>query len=213
MSQLKRLLAHSLQFSVDRLLALDPEAQAKAATLSGKAVQINIADWALTLVFTFTPKTPAPTTKIVAITTDPEPTAAVILSGNSSDFLAMARQQHSGDAIFKGDLHFTGEVGTAQSFAQFWQKLELDWEEALAQHTGDIIAHQVATASRRTLAFVKQSLSEWQQNTQEQLTEELGLSPAPLEAEYFYEQVDELRSDTSRLSARLSNLQQKLQRK
>lgn len=139
---------------------------------------------------------------------DKQPNAE--LKGASSSFLNLALSEKGSDSIFKGEVLFTGEIGTAQNFQNFFKQLDIDWEEHLSQYTGDIIAHQLATSAKTMTDWLHKTASTAQQNFSEYIRFEAKLSPASIELENFYDAVADLKSDSDKLKQRITRLAQKL---
>lgn len=195
--------ATALETIVNRWLSLDPESSQKREPLNDKRIAIQLTDWQLTYVFDFTDDN-------VRIDTQTETDCQVTLKGTSFAFFNMASQERGGDALFKGDIHFEGEVSTAQQFQKFWQSIEVDWEEELSKYTGDIVAHQAGQFVRGAHKQLKHLFSTAQQNVSEYVQEEAEMTPSPIEVEGFYDELDDLKSDVDRLAVRIERLKTKI---
>ncbi|WP_144392963.1 ubiquinone biosynthesis accessory factor UbiJ [Pleionea sediminis] len=195
--------ASALEKVINHWVFLDPEISEKRKPLIQKRVAIKLTDWNLTYVFDFNEES-------IAIDTQVEAPSQVTLSGTSFAFFNMARQEHGGDALFKGDIHFEGEVGTAQLFQAFWQSIDVDWEEELSKYTGDIVAHHAGNFVRSAHKTLKNFFITAQQNVSEYVREEANMSPSPIEVELFYNELDDLKSDIDRLASRIEKLNTKL---
>lgn len=191
-----------LEKAVNKLIALDIDAQEKLKPLLGKRIAIELTDWQLTYVFDISENT-------INIDTQKETPCQVTLKGTSFAFFNMASTERGGDALFKGEVLFEGEVSTAQSFQKFWQSLNVDWEEELSKYTGDAIAHQVGQTAKKLQQEFKRLFSIAQQNVSEYAKEEFRMTPDPIEVETFYDELDDLKSDVNRLQSRIQRLQQK----
>ncbi len=191
-----------LEKAVNKLIALDIDAQEKLKPLLGKRIAIELTDWQLTYVFDISENT-------INIDTQKETPCQVTLKGTSFAFFNMASTERGGDALFKGEVLFEGEVSTAQSFQKFWQSLNVDWEEELSKYTGDAIAHQVGQTAKKLQREFKRLFSIAQQNVSEYAKEEFRMTPDPIEVETFYDELDDLKSDVNRLQSRIQRLQQK----
>lgn len=209
MSSLNLALATVIEKMLNQVIALDSDVLHKAQPLAGKTICLSLTDWELEFWLAFN-ESPIAGQPIVAVHSRLEHSANVTLSGSSFAFFNMAQQQRGGDAFFTGELHFSGEINTAQTFQAFWQQLDLDWEEALSKYTGDIFAHQAGRSLKQFHQFAKKSFFTFKQNSQEYMTEELLLTPTVSEADTLFSEIDELKSDVSRLEARISVLTNKM---
>jgi len=130
----------------------------------------------------------------------------VTIEGSPLGFLAMNLSENKLADIFAGKVNVTGDVDTAQKVQELFAELNIDWEEQLAQYTGDPIAHHVGKFARRGVNFAKRMLNTFQLNATEYLQEEIRLLPCKIEVEDFLTQVDRVRSDVDRLESRLKLL-------
>ncbi len=192
-----------LEKAVNKLVSLDLDAQEKIKPLINKRVAIELTDWQLTYIFDIGEDA-------ICIDTQKEIPCQVTLKGTSFAFFNMASTERGGDALFKGEVLFEGEVSTAQSFQKFWQSLEVDWEEELSKYTGDVIAHQIGQTAKQLHQQFNRLFNTAQQNLSEYAKEEFRMTPDPIEVETFYDELDNLKSDVNRLHARIQQLQQKI---
>ena len=201
--------ASALETLINKVCRLDPELNTKLKPLSGKTIAIELTDWRLTYYFFFESHSEN-SSQVVSIQSDANEKPNVKLSGSSFAFFDMAAQERGGDALFKGEVIFEGEVSTAQAFQNFWLSLELDWEEELAKYTGDIVAHQIGSFARSAQSKFAQLWQTSKLNASEYVKEELVLTPAPEEVEQFYDSIDEVISDVNRLAAKVEQLRNKI---
>ncbi|MEJ2452215.1 MAG: sterol-binding protein, partial [Gammaproteobacteria bacterium] len=112
----------------------------------------------------------------------------------------------SRQVLLAGEVKIEGDVELGRQFKHVLDRLQFDWEEALAKISGDVLAHRVGHALRE--------VSSWWSNTRERLSangaeyfqQELWALPTRAEVEQFYQQVETLRDDVARLAARLAQL-------
>jgi ubiquinone biosynthesis protein UbiJ len=108
-----------------------------------------------------------------------------------------------------GDVYIEGDVQLAHKLAQLAGRLDIDWEEYLAQKTGDVAAHQMGEWGRQLWSWRRRVHRSLQNAVGEYLREESGLLPTRAETEHFMDEVDSLRDSVERLEARLSGLKTK----
>lgn len=94
-------------------------------------------------------------------------------------------------------LHITGSIAVAETLQQLLGNLDIDWEEELSKHTGDVIAHQ-AMRFMQNLRTI-----ELDQMVAEYLQEEIKVLPTKTEMQEYLHAVDQLRSDVDRIEARI----------
>jgi ubiquinone biosynthesis accessory factor UbiJ len=116
-------------------------------------------------------------------------------------------------SVFSGEVKIEGDMQTGRKFQELFAKLDIDLEEKLSQFTGDIIAHKLGNFFRAGQSWSKESLETFRLNAKEFLQEETRDLPAAPEADIYYAQVDELRTDFDRLQSRIERLESALQNK
>lgn len=115
----------------------------------------------------------------------------VTITSTISGFTRYALQQdHSA-------IHIAGNMHVAQLLQQIFDSLDIDWEEIIAQYTGDVVAHK----GMQILNNIK-SL-EIEAMIQEYLQEEIKLLPTKYEISEFLTEVDQIRNRAERLKCRV----------
>ena len=203
MATFNLLSASLLEKILQKLIKLDPQAQQRLKELEGKVVSIELKDWQQTFHLSIEQDN-------LWVSSHHEGESHVTMSGTSFAFFNLAIAEKGGDAFFKGDIHFSGEVGSAQKFQLFWQSLHIDWEEELAHYTGDILAYHIGQVARGLGQFGSKLTKTAQLNFSECIKEEARLTPDPIEVDAFFDELDDLKSDVNRLEARICHLQTKV---
>jgi ubiquinone biosynthesis accessory factor UbiJ len=198
---LNQVSAAMIQSVARKVIALDPEAANGLSSFDDKVIKIEIEDFGLCYFFSFEGGT------LTVSNDDSRPVSAAI-NGNLAAFLAAAANEHSVDSIFKGELHFSGEIGTAKRFQEFAQSLEIDWQEPIARALGDPIGHTLTTGLQAFGGWLLNTGRSTRQDISEYLQEEIKVTPPAAEQQLFFEQVDQTRSKTDRLAARIKKLKQ-----
>ena len=101
----------------------------------------------------------------------------------------------------------SGDAPTAEAFAELLRHARPDMEEELSKLIGDIPAHEIAGAARRTDAFARRAGSALTMNASEFLQEEARQLPPRVEVDAFGRDVDRLRDDVERAAQRLARLE------
>lgn len=109
-------------------------------------------------------------------------------------------------AALPADLEVEGDRQLVDDFRQLLQDLEPDWEAELAQHLGDVVAHEAGRHIRRGIQWGQKVHHTLLANLAEYVTEESRISPgrAELEARLLHQ--------IPPLEQRLDDLEQRLQR-
>jgi ubiquinone biosynthesis protein UbiJ len=105
---------------------------------------------------------------------------------------------------------FNGNVALAQKMQKLLASLDIDWEEALAERTGDVLAFQIHQRARILGKWLRQSADSLLQTSSEYLREEARLSPTEVEFDVFQSRLTELKHDVARTEIRLQHLLEKI---
>ena len=199
MPTINLLTAELLEKIIGYVLQLDEEAAQKLQALNGKCICIKLTDLQQQFIFEIE-------NNAIQVASQSEKKHHVTMAGTSFAFFNLSLSDTGSDTVFKGEIHFEGEISSAQKFQQFWQSIDIDWEEHIAKYTGDIVAHQCGRFARQAHAYMKNLFITSQQNFSEYIKEEARLTPDPCEIETFYDDLDDLKSDLSRLELRVQAL-------
>lgn len=194
-------LASSVEVACNSALALDPEVRAQLGELSDKVIAVEI-EGLNTVLFFF------PSAQGVQVLSRYAGEPDSWLRGAPLSLLRLALSDRPSDELFAGAIELRGDTHTGQRFRDILRRLNLDWEELLARVTGDDIAHQTGRVLRGLGNQAQRTRQTFEANLSEYLQEEAELLVPHSELEVFLNAVDELRSDSERLAARLARLEQ-----
>ncbi|MBD3666665.1 MAG: SCP2 sterol-binding domain-containing protein [Kangiella sp.] len=200
------LLTPPIELLVNQAIKLDPDAQSRLESLEGKIIKIILTDLNSDFYIVIEDGL-----ILVKAESDKKPNAE--LKGPAANFFNLAMSEKGSDSIFKGEVHFAGEIGTAQSFQNFFKQLDIDWAEHLSQYTGDILAHQMISSGKKVGDWLQKTVNTAKQNFSEYIRFEAKLSPASIELENFYDAIADLKSDAERFKQRVARLSQKVEQK
>ena len=184
----------------NRLLALDQGTLQGCAELQGHCIAIDITDldiqlychpgnWGLRLSHN-------PPAREVDATISGRLMALVNLAAETDKLSTSIRERVS----------FNGNVALAQKAQALLAGLDIDWEEALAQHSGDVLAFQINQRARKFGQWLQASAESVLQTSSEYLREEARLSPTQVEFDQFQTRLTALKNDVARGEARLQRL-------
>lgn len=193
----------AIEMIINQAVKLDPDAQLRLASLEGKIIKVTLTDINISFYIVIEDS-------LILVKAELDKQANAELTGSSSSFFNLALNEKGSDSIFKGEVHFAGEIRTAQNFQNFFKQLDIDWEEHLAKYTGDIVAHQLISGSKTVTSWLQKTVTSAQQNLSEYIRFEAKLSPASIELENFYDAIADLKSDSERLKQKVERLSQKL---
>lgn len=196
---LNQLSASAVQTIARRLLKLDVEAKKNLIQFEGQIVHIHIEDIDLDYYFSVVDGE-----LLVAERTEQIISAAI--SGKLSAFISAVAAERSADSIFKGELNFSGDISIAKQFQSFAQTLNIDWHEPFSQVLGDPLGHTLATGLEKLSGWILQTTQSVTQDISEYLQEEARVTPSDSEQQHFFSQVDQLKSQTDRLGAKIQRL-------
>ncbi len=132
------------------------------------------------------------------------------LTGSVFAFGLMGLSSKPMRSIFSGEVKIEGDMQTGRKFQELFAKLDINLEQQLARYTGDTIAHNISQFFRAGQNWSKESIETFRLNASEFLQEETRDLPAVPEADLFFAQVDELRTDFDRLQSRVERLENAL---
>jgi ubiquinone biosynthesis protein UbiJ len=192
-----------IEQAINAVIGLDPAAAGRLARLHGQVIAIHLTGIGLELNFV-----PGVDGRLQLLgRTEGEPDCR--LSGSPLDLMRSGDKHHGPAQLFAGRVRIDGNVELAQAFGEIVGGLDIDWEEQLAQLTGDVFAHEIGTATRKAARWGRRSSAVLSQNLAEYLTEEARLVPHRFELDSFLDDVDRLRDDLARLEARVQRLEHK----
>ncbi len=198
---IKPLLAGILETALNQYLSLDEDAGLFLQPLAGRVIAITIEPFQETLYL-------CPAEDKIQVLEQFLGDVDTQLTGSLTAFGLLGLNAHSMQSVLDGQIKISGDTRVGLQFQQLFKNLDIDMEEPLSKITGDVIAHKIGNLFRSGKSWTQQSIETFRQNLEEFLQEETRDLPAKPEAEIFYRQVDELRSDFDRLQARIDRLQQ-----
>ncbi len=196
---IKPFIISSLERALNQYLSLDEDVSIFLTPLAGKVIAINIQPFDETVYL-------CPTTDKIQVLENYLPEVDARISGTLSALGLMGLSSTPMRSIFSGEVKIEGDTQVAHKFQQIFDKLDIDLEEKLSQFTGDIVAHKIGNFFRSGQKWTEESNETFKLNTKEFLQEETRDLPAGPEADILYSQIDEIRSDFDRLSARIDQL-------
>lgn len=185
--------------ALNRYLALDPEGAAAFDPLEGRIIAIEVKGFGTRI-------TVIPGARGLQLfgAYDAEPDCLIQGSPLGLARLGMAERKET--SLVSGEVEISGDTALAQDFSAALARLNVDWEEQLAQVIGDPFARQVGNRVRDAEHWSRRTSASMTANLTEYLQEERRLLPTRYEVEAFLNQVDTLRDDVERLAARIEQL-------
>lgn len=195
---LRKLAGRALESALNHALSLDPESQAKLATLDGRSVQLHLQGVGVALAITVEGQRlkvgPAPERSDLRVAATP------------GSLLAMLFRRQD-ESLAPGKVDIAGDAELARRLEKLASGFAPDFEEAFARGFGDVLGVPLAKAVREGLAHARETASHLSQDGAAWLRDETGIAVAPGEVERFLDDVDTLRERSERLEARLARLE------
>lgn len=185
------------QAVIDQALAYDPGSRQRLLSLAGQTLAIHLQQPNLSVYLELTPTGPR-------LLQHYEGEVTSTLSGTAPNLLRLLL--NPGKSLHNTGVSLTGSTALLEQLQTLLQQLDIDWEEALADHLGILPAHTLAETGRRTGAWGRARSEELERLLREYLTEESNLLLGRAEFNAFSEQVHELRLALDRAQARWSAL-------
>lgn len=184
----------------NRLLALDPGTLQGCAELQGHCIAVDITDLDIQLYC-------HPGNWGLRLSRNP-PAREVdaTISGRLMALANLATETDKLSTSIRERVSFNGNVALAQKAQALFAGLDIDWEEALAQQSGDVLAFQIHQRVRKFGQWLQESAESVLQTSSEYLREEARLSPTQVEFDQFQSRLTTLKNDVARSEARLQRL-------
>lgn len=203
MTPLPAWMLDTLEAAVNAYLDLDPEIKERLATMADKTVAVELQD----LNRGFFMRLEADRVRFAAHL-DGAADASVRGSPLSLARLALSRQGH--EALLRGDVVLEGDQALAEAVRDLLRAVEVDWEGLLARATGDVVAHAIGQGVRAAHQWGTDSARSTAEDMADYLQYERRWVVSKDELTAFYRDVDTVRADVDRLSARLQWLHTRL---
>lgn len=187
----------------NHLLALDDHVMDSCAEMQGRCIAIEVTDLGFKLYC-------HPGNWGIRLSRNP-PAREIdaCISGRVMALINLATQDDKISTSMQERVSFQGDVALAQKLQTIIGSLDIDWEEALSRHSGDLIAHQVQLRLRAAASLLRQTADSLLQNSSEYLREEARLTPTRVEFDGFATQTTELKHRVDYCQARLQQLLEK----
>ncbi len=204
------LLSATIERVVNQVLSMDPDSEKRLKPLAGSRFILFVSPLPFGIELHFSDR--------IDVLTTQQPmedvTASLATSDcciqTSLDTLATLKDTSQLTRLIQEKkLNLHGELRIAQQVSALFQELDIDWEEHLAVHTNDVLAHEVFSAGKRvhnTMMTLTQKLSRTFGNA---VVEEKQLAAHRLAVMHFNDEVSELRDDVARAEVRLQKLEER----
>ena len=193
--------------SINRLLQQDPDTKEKLKRLENK-------------VLTLTCRLPIPITlqctvkhHDVSIQLGDHLMADTKITGTPLQLFRAGLLTLDHEAHQLDDVSIEGDMELAENWLRLLREADIDFEEMLATHIGDVPAHQAHNVITHLKTAIQKNLSAFQISTYDYLHEESDWFPTKEALSEFFDEVDKIRLDTDRLDAHIVFLKKQLKDK
>jgi ubiquinone biosynthesis protein UbiJ len=193
-STIKASLLMALETAVNSSLAYDPVTQQALTALDGKVLHIACTAPAQSVYVLFVGNH-------VELWSLFESLPDATLTGTPSGFLSLWRVREKATALTESGVTLSGDSMLLQQLQNISATLDIDWEALLAEHAGDVIAHQLGRAARSAGSWLQGARREAERLMSEFLQFESNTVPGRFEVQGFCRDVDDLQLRMDRLQA------------
>lgn len=199
----------ALEAALNRALALDPETRDALAPLQGRSVELTVESPPLALRLNVQGE------RLEVGPVDPanEPDLGVratlggLLAQLPMPLLGKSRRDNAPPV---GRMRVSGDAELARRLQRLAERFDPDWQRPFVAVFGDTIGVQVANTVAAGLRHARGAGSEFAHTAAEYITEESRDVVGRAELDAFHDDVDTLRDDAARLTARVARLRHAL---
>jgi ubiquinone biosynthesis protein UbiJ len=201
---LRKLGGLALTLGLNRLLALDPDAQAAVGKLEGRRIGVHLAGPEVAFSIAARHGTlqiePPPGTRDDGSTNDFE------VNATPGALLAIVLGRGDGAARPAGKVEIAGDAELAHRVQQLARDYKPDFEAAFAAVFGEVAGTAIARALHDAARWTGQSARHFRDDTVDWLRDEVRVTVPQAEMNTFLDDVDALRERAERLAARVARL-------
>jgi ubiquinone biosynthesis protein UbiJ len=195
------LIAAAAQTALDASLKGSSAARADLKKLDGKVIRLELIGLPLVLHFLAEDGR-------LTVAADYHGTPDITVRAPAASLMASALKRDS-EAVPRG-MQVSGDAETAQVFSRLLKNADLDWEELLARRVGDVAARHIGNAVRGLVGWSRDAASRLGQDVADYLHYESHDLPPRHEVQGFLSDVDRLRDDAERFTARLKRVESRI---
>jgi ubiquinone biosynthesis protein UbiJ len=195
------LIAAAVQAALDASLKGSSAARADLKKLDGKVIRLELIGLPLVLHFLAEDGR-------LTVAADYHGSPDITVRAPAASLMASALKRDS-EAVPRG-MQVSGDAETAQVFSRLLKNADLDWEELLAQRVGDVAARHIGNAVRGLMGWSRDAGSRLGQDVADYLHYESRDLPPRHEVQGFLSDVDRLRDDAERFTARLKRAESRI---
>jgi ubiquinone biosynthesis protein UbiJ len=194
---------NGLELAINTALKYDPATLRELSTLEGQILLVDCTSPALRLAIQTSQQQ-------IILHSNWEDEAAVTLQGTMIALAKMAANASDTSSFAGSGVQLSGDLETLHKLHKILSQLDIDWEAALADIIGDVPAHMIGLALRKSADIAQQNKQRITTALTEVAQEELQIVPSRNGFEQFKKEVRSMASDTDRLMAKANLLGQQI---
>ena len=133
------------------------------------------------------------------------------ITGSASDLLGILANRSSNRPLVNQGVQISGDNEFIQDVFNLFESMEIDWQDPLAAVVGDVPVHGLETLLGKLFAFTRETAQAVTGNIDEYLHEESRVTPPLNQIDIFDQDLDALKLNIDRLTARKQLLEQRLE--
>ncbi len=190
----------ALEIGGNRLLGYDPDALERCRKLEGRCISLEISDLDFRIYC-------HPGAAGIRLSRDAPPREIdASISGRLMALVNLAAEDDKLSTSMQERVSYHGDVALAQRMQKIVAGLDIDWEDVLAEYTGDVLAYQLNKGWRELRARLRDGADSLLATSSEFLREEARLTPTRTEFDRLAAGITTLKHDAARLEARVQLL-------
>ena len=194
---------NGLELAINTALKYDPATLRELSTLEGQVLLVDCTSPTLRLAIQTSQQQ-------IILHSNWEDEAAVTLQGTMIALAKMAANASNTSSFAGSGVQLSGDLETLHKLHKILSQLDIDWEAALADIIGDVPAHMIGLALRKSADIAQQNKQRITTALTEVAQEELQIVPSRNGFEQFKKEVRGMASDTDRLMAKANLLNQQI---
>lgn len=200
-----QLLSSIIESALNQLLSMDEASNARLLKLEGKKVIVDVMEFPQALALHFSDQV------FVGMLSRDDETSFVkdsdlYLKADLNTLLELQDSSQITRLIKADKVQINGDINLAQHVASLFKDLNIDWEQQIANHVGDVAAYHISSLFKK----FKSDFSEFGQSVsnivKDAALEEKKIAAHPLLVEEFVTQVHELSAQTDMLEQKINQL-------
>ena len=205
MSSLSLSALSAIEKAINLALKQDTPSQARLSKLAGQQVFLYVEDFSFILQIHILEEGVMLNRPESLEEIELDPRLDTLVQGPSAAY----RKLLEGDGFFDGDLRIQGNAQALMTLHKVMENFELDWEELLADHIGDLSAAALARLLRAQWSWSKEFATNARMQIVHHLQTDSQLLPSKIEFDNFVDEMERFGTLIDRTEAKIRILEKK----